>query len=191
MRKSFQLICLMLCLSLGAHAQGSGISWKKISQISLKDLSGKTVQIDGQKPTVFIMFSPECPLCRNYVPVLTDLQKSHPEIAFYAIFPGKAYALDELKSFQKDYKPGFTLLLDQEKKLSSHLGATTTPESIFINELGIVVYRGLIDNWPSSLGQKRKVITEKYLASAILQSGLNQPVITKQTKPVGCLINDL
>lgn len=191
MRKSFQLICLMLCLSLGAFAQGSGISWKKISHISLKDLSGKTVQIDGQKPTVFIMFSPECPLCRNYVPVLTDLQKTHPEIVFYAIFPGKAYAFDELNRFQKDYKPGFTLLLDQEKKLSTYLSATTTPECIFINELGVIAYRGLIDNWPSSLGQKRKVVTERYLATALEQTKIKQPIITKQTKPVGCLINDL
>lgn len=191
MSRSGLIICLFIFLSTKAEAQGEMFSWKKVTQMDFLDVNGKKAQIANNGPTVFVMLSPECPLCRNYAPVLNSLQKQHPEVSFYGIFPGKAYGTKEISHFQKEYQVTLKALIDPQKKLSTYLKATTTPECIFINQLGVVVYRGLIDNWPSSLGQKRKVVTEKYLANALEHSRSGKMVETKQTKPIGCLINDL
>ena len=56
--------------------------------------------------------------------------------------------------------------------------------------MGTITYSGLIDNWATSLGQKRLVITEKYLEQAI-KDQLNGKQTFKKTIPVGCLINDI
>jgi thiol-disulfide isomerase/thioredoxin len=191
MIRSILLTCLFFFFVSNATAQGQMLSWKKINRVALLDGAGKKIHIDGDRLTVFVMLSPECPLCKNYAPVLNDLQKQYPEVAFYGIFPGKAYDLDEISHFQKEYQITSKLLMDPQKVLSKYLSATTTPECIFINKLGVTVYRGLIDNWASGLGQKRKVITEKYLSAALGQTKSGMPVAIRQTKPVGCLINDL
>ncbi|WP_449436223.1 hypothetical protein [Pedobacter steynii] len=56
--------------------------------------------------------------------------------------------------------------------------------------MGAITYSGLIDNWASSLGQKRLVITEKYLEQAIKDLSDGKQTF-KKTIPVGCLINDI
>lgn len=191
MTRSILFTCLLFFFVSQASAQGEMLSWRKISQATLLDMAGRKMHVDGGHLTVFVMLSPECPLCKNYAPVLDDLQKQYPEVAFYGVFPGKAYSLEEISHFQTEYQITSKLLMDPQKVLTKYLGATTTPECIFINRLGVIVYRGLIDNWASGLGQKRKVITEKYLSSALDQTKSGMPVAIRQTKPVGCLINDL
>lgn len=177
--------------SLTTQVKCQVLSWKKISQVNLVDASGSPAKLEIGKSTVLIMLSPECPLCRNYAPVLNELQKRYPEVSFYGIFPGKGYEPKEVNNFKNEYQLTLTSLIDPQKKLSQYLNATTTPECIFINRMGVVIYRGLIDNWPSGLGQKRKVITEKYLATALERTKSGKTFAITQTKPIGCLINDL
>ncbi|TKC03728.1 redoxin domain-containing protein [Pedobacter frigoris] len=191
MSKALLTTCLFLFLVIKADAQNAMVSWKKIRQISFQDVTGKSIQLTDNAPAVFVMLSPECPLCRNYAPVLNELSKQYPDVAFYSVFPGKAYGIKEISQYQKEYQLLLKVLIDPAKKLSSYLKASTTPECIFIDKLGVIAYHGMIDNWPASLGQKRKVITEKYLATALAQQKSGKAITIKQTKPIGCLINDL
>lgn len=193
--KSFDLkvLSLLFLLMLTASVKGQlkMVSWKKISGITLQNKNGKNETIPPTGLTVLVFLSPECPLCRNYVQVLNALQKKHAEVKVCGIFPGTAYTAKQISDFQNEYKVGFNLLIDRKKELTQYLKATTTPESILISKLGAIPYRGLIDNWASGLGQKRKVTTEKFLENAI-EDVLNQRIpSTSQTKPIGCLINDI
>ncbi|WP_423148567.1 redoxin domain-containing protein [Rubrolithibacter danxiaensis] len=165
-------------------------SVKKISSVTLLTLSGKQKKLVTDKPTVFVFLSTDCPLCKNYARVLNTLKSDFPEIRFYGIFPGKT-SLEAIKTYQKDYNAGFELLSDPSKKLTSYLHATTTPQAILINTAGNLLYTGLIDNWAFSLGKQRQVVTEHYLKTAIKQFLNKEPIETKSTKPIGCLINDI
>ncbi|SDO08505.1 AhpC/TSA family protein [Pedobacter steynii] len=181
----------MLLLAISVNGQLKTISWKKMSGITLLNNAGKTETISQTRVIVLVFLSPECPLCRNYIQVLNTLQKKHTEVQIFGIFPGTAYTAKQINDFQKEYKVSFNLLIDRKKELTHYLKATTTPESILISKLGAIPYRGLIDNWASGLGQKRKVTTEKFLENAI-EDVLNQRIpATSQTKPIGCLINDI
>lgn len=182
---------LLLLFTSSVKGQLKAVSWKKISGITLQNKNGKNQNIAPTGLTVLVFLSPECPLCRNYIPVLNALQKKYTEVRIFGIFPGAAYTAKQISDFQNEYKVSFNMLIDRKKELTHHLKATTTPECILISKLGAIPYRGLIDNWASGLGQKRKVTTEKFLENAI-DDVLNQRIpATSQTKPVGCLINDI
>jgi peroxiredoxin len=171
-------------------AQEKMISPAKINSIKLIDLAGKESRINLSKAVVFVFLSPECPLCKNYLPGLVKLHNANKSINFYGIIPGTSYSLKEINELKNEYGINFDLLTDREKRLSKYLGATTTPEVFLINKMGTITYSGLIDNWATSLGQKRLVITEKYLEQAI-KDQLNGKQTFKKTIPVGCLINDI
>nr|WP_068887083.1 redoxin domain-containing protein [Pedobacter panaciterrae] len=194
MKKSYFtyfIALFILCSATFSYGQVKTLSWKKIAGIQFVNTSAKKEEIKTTETTVFIMLSPECPLCRNYIQTVNALHKKYPEVQFYGIFPGKAYKPNEIATFQKEYKVDFKLLIDDQKLFTKYVKATTTPECILVNKMGIIAYRGLIDNWASSLGQQRKVITEHYLEAAIDDELNHRNISTKQTTPVGCLINDI
>ncbi|WP_426325651.1 redoxin domain-containing protein [Pedobacter sp. R-06] len=171
-------------------AQENLISSAKINAIKLINLTGKESRINLNKTTVIVFLSPECPLCKNYLPGLVKLQNANKSINFYGVIPGTSYSIKEINELKNEYGINFDLLTDKDKRLSKYLGATTTPEVFLINKMGAITYSGLIDNWSSSLGQKRLVITEKYLEQAIKDLSNGRQTF-KKTIPVGCLINDI
>ncbi|CAH0242850.1 hypothetical protein SRABI27_02765 [Pedobacter sp. Bi27] len=171
-------------------AQENLVSPAKINAIKLINLTGKESRINLNKTTIIVFLSPECPLCKNYLPGLVKLQNANKSINFCGVIPGTSYSIKEINELKNEYGINFDLLTDKDKRLSKYLGATTTPEVFLISKMGAIVYSGLIDNWSSSLGQKRLVITEKYLEQAI-KDLLNGKQTFKKTIPVGCLINDI
>lgn len=167
------------------------LSWSKLSSFHLLDKNEKNVSLIPEKLTVLLLLSPECPLCQNYAPVTAKLQLKYPDVAFYGIVPGAAYSAKEVAEFSRKYKVNFPVLIDKNHFLTKYIKGTTTPEVLVINRMGAITYRGLIDNWAVSLGKKRQVITENYLDEALSLLITKKTTAYKETKPVGCLINDL
>lgn len=166
-------------------------SWSKLAAFHLINPTGKNENLIANQSTILVMLSPECPLCQNYAATIAKLKLKYPKIHFYGIVPGKSYRISEVAEFVSKYKINFPVLIDKNKQLTQYIQATTTPEALVIDRMGAVPYRGLIDNWAVSLGQKRQVITEHYLEEALADLNANKINSYKETKPVGCLINDL
>jgi hypothetical protein len=82
------------------------------------------------------------------------------------------------------------LFIDSDKKLTTYLHATVTPQVILLNDKGELKYKGAIDNWAVSLGKQRVTTTQNFLDDALQQSLSDKTVLTKRTKAVGCRIND-
>src|SRR5690349_14975064 len=82
----------------------------------LKDYTGKTFTIKPtDKPVVYIFLSPECPLCKNYAPVLQELQNRYKDVQFYGIISGKTFNKAEVSEYARDYKITFPILMDTDK----------------------------------------------------------------------------
>ena len=157
---------------------------------SLKDYKGKTHTIKPRgKAVVYLFLSPECPLCKNYAPVLQAMQRKYPEIQFYGIVSGKTFTREIVAEYAKDYKITFPILMDPDKQAATSLKATVTPEALLIGENGREYYRGLIDDWVTGLGTKRAKATRLYLALAI-ENLLSGSDLTYSTQPIGCLISN-
>lgn len=140
---------------------------------------------------LFIFLSPECPLCKNYTPVLNQLEKQYDHaVKFIGIVPGKTYTAATIQKFAKKYKTEFAILIDPAKKLTNYLHASVTPEVILLDSQYQLLYQGAIDNRMKSLGVKRWQATENYLSDAVSQYLQHTSVTIKRVKATGCLIND-
>jgi len=151
--------------------------------------SCQTSNSTHNNPVVYVMYSPDCPLCKNYTLDLKNLIASYGEyIDFYAVIPGNHYANFEVDSFLNSYDLRINIIYDDNFELVDQLGATITPEVYFIDEEGEILYSGKFDNWLGELGRRRQIVTEYYLENAI-QAYLNNTVISiKKTNPIGCFI---
>ncbi len=183
-----QIIISVIYLLLTAFTFNAGID-----TIALLDLKGNTVklnQLSKYKATALFFLSPECPLCQSYTLTINNLQKKYNDksINFIGIVPTKNYSVNDINEYKRSYKSTLTILRDIDNKLVDKIGATITPEVFLVNDKGVVLYSGRIDNWAIELGRKRTVITQFDLINAIDLVLKNQPIKVKKTKAIGCFI---
>jgi thiol-disulfide isomerase/thioredoxin len=165
---------------------------KKIRAIELSSVNNKPIHIQpSEKLALFIFLSPECPLCKSYSVVLNKLAEDYAAaVDFFGIIPGKAYSADEVRTYQEKYRINFNLMMDKNKKLSTLLAATITPEVVLLDPEGIIIYRGAIDDWVVDLGKKKLKPEKDYLRTSLQQYTTHMPVLVSQTSPKGCYINE-
>ena len=185
-------IFLFHLFSLPSFSQNN--SGNAFNDLHFQTLDGKDVKATAlhKKMLAVIFLSPECPLSQNYTLTLNKLyDKYKRELEIVGIFPGSAYTSAIYNSFNRKYNIQFTLLTDKDKSAVRVLGAKITPEVFLMDERRTILYSGAIDNWAISLGKQRTNVTDHYLEDAI-QSQLDHVMLkVKQTKAIGCLINDL
>src|SRR5688572_24313882 len=119
-------------------------------------------EVPKKKATLFVMMSPECPICQKYTHVLHLLYKDYyktKKVTVYLVFPGTYFDLPTIKTYLKEQILEYPALLDKDYRLTKFLKARVTPEAFVINEKGEVIYSGMIDNWYYALGKKRGVVT--------------------------------
>lgn len=163
----------------------------RLPALRLRDAQGALQRLQpGAGGTVVVLLAPDCPLCKNYAPALRELQQQLPDVKIYGIVPGKAYTAAMVQEYARQYAIPFPLLLDGGLAAAKALKGIATPEAFYFSPRGALVYRGLIDDRMAGLGKKRRVVTERYLESAIIRNKAGLAVTNSRTEPIGCLIND-
>ena len=141
---------------------------------------------------VYMFLSPECPLCRHYIPQLKKLQELYKDrLIIKGIFPGRAYSADTLKAFSREYGINFPLYIDPDKTLTMYLSVSVTPEVMVFTKDAEKIYAGAIDDWLKELGQMRVRASRMYLDDAISAALAGKKITVPQTNAKGCLVNDL
>lgn len=143
----------------------------------------------SENAKVYIMYAPDCPLCKNYtldIKNLIDVYGSY--IDFIAVIPGTHYSEAEVDSFFNYYSLDINVLYDRDMNLVNDFGASITPEVFFVGESNKVLYQGKFDNWLGELGRRRQIVTEYYLRDAIVAHLNNEKVKIKKTTAIGCFI---
>ena len=172
--------------------QNQSFSPSEIAQAKLTAVDKKRKEVFFSSPlSVFVLLSPECPLCKNYSTVLNKINEQFSgDLSVYGIVPGKAYSAKQINKFIKDFKINFPIYIDSKKELTTYIKGTVTPEVILMDKQGDVIYRGAIDDWVTALGKKKLIVSNEYLKTAIKQNLQNQIVSIKTVEPIGCLINE-
>jgi peroxiredoxin len=185
-----KLLFALLCCPLWTLSQQLP---EQIFNLSYRDDAGKQILISdvaGSRATAFVFMLADCPACQSYSLTLNKLSKKYADkgIRFVGIFPGTYSSREEVSAFRKDYRLAFPVVLDPENELTRRLKARIAPEVMLVNEKGITVYRGRIDDWMYAVGKKRTVITRKDLELAIKSVISNDAIEVSETNAIGCIL---
>ena len=187
-----------MSLLAGLMAAGVGIAdtddssdklGKKIEP-ALVDPAGKPVNLadlKGEKATVVVFLSFDCPNSNGYTPTLLDLHKE---------FSGKGVKLvgiseteltaAELAAKVKEYKLPFPVFADPKLAVADAFKAKITPESFVLDHNLVMRYRGRIDNMFTDRLKRSPMVTDHDLRNAIEDVVAGKPVRTPVTTAVGC-----
>ncbi len=170
----------------------SGCQTSNWTDLRLNNLLNEPVELAKyeESQTIFIFLSPECPLCQNYSVKINKLMEQHrsDSLRFVGVVSGTFYPEEQISRFLVKYNLELPVLLDPEFKLAKALNAEITPEVFYTAPGGEVLYRGAIDDWAISLGQKRINVQNDYLHDAIVAQQNRSSIDPKKTKAVGCFI---
>lgn len=151
-------------------------------KFSLDQLEGKT--------SVILFLQPECPFCNSYGKTLRSLDSTFKsqDVHVYGAVAGKNFPDDDIIAYREKFKLQFPFILDPDFRLTRELKATITPQAYLLDDKGVVLYHGMIDNWGYEIGKARARATEFYLLEAVSNHKAGKPLAMDSTKAIGCYI---
>ena len=92
--------------------------------------------------------------------------------------------LEKNAAARKDYGMEYPVLLDETGAVGKLYGAKTTPHMFVIDEKGVLIYRGGIDDdaSPKTLGKTN------YVRACLEAHSAGKPIKANDTKPYGCSV---
>ncbi len=168
-----------------------------VPDFKLKNTDGATFALSNYKDKkgVIVVFTcNHCPFAKAYEDRIIDLDKKFAASGFpvVAINPSDASSYDD-DSFEKmvvhakEKNYTFPYLSDETQAVAKAFGATRTPHLFILKNEGgkfMVQYIGTIDD----NAQDPASVTKRYVEDAIGNLLAGKPVVTTQTKAVGCSI---
>ncbi len=203
------LISLAVVLALGttttiifrqknAQAAPSGYEiGSVVADFRLKNTDGSTFALSNYKDKkgVIVVFTcNHCPFAKAYEDRIIDLDKKFAASGFpvVAINPSDAASYEEdsyekmvVRAKEKSYT--FPYLSDDTQTTAKAFGAARTPHLFILKNEGgrfTVQYIGTIDD----NAQDPASVTKRYVEDAVGNMLAGKPVVTTQTKAVGCSI---
>ncbi|HJO26906.1 MAG TPA: redoxin domain-containing protein, partial [Planctomycetota bacterium] len=152
----------------------------------LADLRGKTVVLEW--------FNPECPFVvyAHEDGPLKDMAKrfGSADLVWLAInssAPGKqGSGAEKNRSYAEKWSLDHRILLDEDGAVGRRYRAKTTPHVYVVDQRGVLVYRGALDNAPR--GRVKGESYTNYLEEALGSIGSGQPIERADTRPYGCSV---
>jgi hypothetical protein len=158
----------------------------------VEDIDGVSRELPrgNSKATVLFFVMNDCPISNNYAPEINRIISAYTDrgIAFYIVYPGARLSASELKKHARDFGFRNPLLADPSCSLAHRVGVTVTPEAVVLGSEDQVLYRGRIDDLYYDYGKRRSKPTHQELREALNAILTEQPILSREAKPVGCFI---
>jgi peroxiredoxin len=176
-------------------ARAEAVVGKPAPDFSLVDLDGQSHRLADLRGKVVVLewINPNCPFSRRHseTKTMTTTAQKHPEATWLAVNSTAKGHPDFLapavhKSFLQKNTVGYPVLYDTSGDVGRAYGADTTPDMFVIDEKGILIYAGAIDDDPS--GRKAAAQRTNYVDAALTQHAQGQPVATTTTRSYGCSV---
>lgn len=189
----FVVFLIVLTLASFAAAQEAFPVGSKLQNFSLADMAGQNKSFDelkGANGAVFVFLSAQCPVVKLYNERIVKLADDYKAkgVNVIGVNSNATESLDWVKSYADEhYKASsghkFPILIDKRNVWADKFAASVTPEVLYFNAKGELLYRGAIDNDRSG-----KNITDNYLRDA-LEAGLaGKPIAKTSANAFGCTI---
>ena len=172
---------------------------KEAPDFTLPDIDGKSVRLADFRGKVVVLewFNPECPFVKashTKGSLVTAAAKHVAEgvvwLAVNSGAPGKQGAgAEKSRAGRESFGLKHPVLIDESGAVGRLYGAERTPHMYVIDEKGVLVYRGAIDNSPDGIGESPsdgKLV--KYVEEAVHALLGGKSVTVAETKAYGCSV---
>lgn len=199
---SFTLVAIT-CQLLGIASMNLAFAdvevGKQAPEFSALDVDGNLISLTSLKGSYAVLewSNPGCPFVKKhyYSGNLQRLQKEFVAkgvkwIIVNSSAPGKQGHLsaEEAKEWMKEQEvAGVKMLLDSNGAIGKAFGARATPQLFVLNQQGVVIYSGAIDD-DSSASQDSIGTAKNYVAAALNEALGGKPVSVSATDPYGCSV---
>lgn len=197
MKQLFALFALVL-LPFSALADGAQVG-QPAPGFSAQDTRGKVQTLEQYKGQVVVLewVNPECPFVKKHYESdnmqQTQRYARQNEVVWLSVnsgAPGKQghMSADEANKWGRAQKAAAaSTILDETGTLGKAYGAKTTPHLFIVDQNGVLVYSGAIDDVPS--GDQGDIVKAKNLVKqAIDEITAGKPVSQPVTQPYGCSV---
>ncbi len=157
-----------------------------VSGFTVLDMRGQLQNYRSLKDevTVVIFFSTRCPMSNAFNYRRNLLYRDYRNrVRFIVIDSNSNESQDEVRAYANDVGFDFPVYRDLDNQVADLFGARNTTESFVIDAAGFVRYRGYIEDAPNP-----ERTTKQGLRLAIEAVLAGQPVLTPETKGIGCAI---
>ena len=159
-----------------------------VADFKLPDADGKDhslASLKGEKGTVLIFISAQCPVVRDYNERIEKLAQDYRAkgVNVIGINSNVTESTDDMKQQISENKFSFVVLKDKGNKIADRLGAQRTPEVYFLDASNKLAYRGRIDNHRVLVH-----VQANDLRDAIDATLAGKPVTKAETAAFGCSI---
>lgn len=146
----------------------------------------------GEKATVLIFTTTDCPIANAMLPELLKLQREfEPQgVAFTLIHVDPDTTVAKAHEHAKAYGIHLPSVLDPQHALVRQFQATRTPEAFLLAADGSTAYHGRINDLYHAPGQRRRAPSTNDLRDAITAVLSGKPVAKPHQPAVGCVIAD-
>lgn len=165
----------------------------------LPDLDGKLLKLSSFRGRTVVLewFNPGCPFVKaaHTRGSLVDTAARHAKngvvwLAINSGAPGKqGHGVDTNRAAKATFKLDNPILLDESGGVGRAYGAARTPHMYVIDEQGVLVYRGAIDNSPDAEGESPvggKLVN--YVDSALADLAAKRAITPAETEAYGCSV---
>lgn len=175
-------------VSFAAEGTTAAFLGQKAPAFTLPDAAGQShslADLRGEKGTVLIWVSTECPVSNAYNERMAALAGKYEAkgYKFVGINSNKAESSADIQEHAKAHGLGFTILKDDANKIADEYGASVTPEAYVIDASGVLRYHGRIDD-----SMKMDGVTTHDLEEALGALVSGKEPAKPESKAFGCTI---
>lgn len=186
---------MVLAASTGL-AFGAAEVGKPAPDFTGTDINGKTYKLSDYKGKIVVLesYNLDCPFCHNHYRsgAMQDLQKdlTAQGVVFFVVDSAgqdsPSYRSPEAarKEWAEQKMHATAWLDDHSGQIGKAYGMRTTPHMFVIDENGILVYQGAIDDRPAPSGDPRTA--KNYVREAVKKLQNGEKLEVTQTRPYGC-----
>jgi peroxiredoxin len=194
MKKAFVLLATVALASAALAAEVG----KPAPDFTATDITGKTIHLSDYKGKIVVIesYNSDCPYCHNQYKTgaMQALQRNLAAKGVVWLLVNSVNPKNfshrtpqQARAEMAAEKMDVTAWIDDSSGAVGHLyDMKTTPDMYVINQNGILVYQGAIDNQPDPFHDPTKA--QNYVSAAIDALLADKPVAVTETKPYGCSV---